>query len=324
MLFRRVFGRWRAFTLIELLVVIAIIAILVGLLLPAVQKVREAAARAECQNNLHQMGIATQNCSDAHNSNLPPGIGTYPVNLYGTNPCTAHTTATAYGGLLYHLLPYIEQANLYNSSVCYVSGVPSTGYYAESQNTVTGAYPMIATPVKTYLCRADPTGASGIASGWNSVTSYVFNGILFQADWNGYSKFPASITDGTSNTIFFTETYAGAAPAFPSGGSIMWWDYNSFETPSTANGDCGPVGFYGGAFTPLIMPTVSYCTANTTVWSWGGSLSVCMCRATSPHTAGINVGMGDGSVKFVAQGISQYTWFAASGPSDGLILGSDW
>ncbi|HEY2909300.1 MAG TPA: DUF1559 domain-containing protein, partial [Gemmataceae bacterium] len=91
----------RGFTLIELLVVIAIIAILIGLLLPAVQKVREAAARMACSNNLKQMSLGTINCADTNQGRLPPSVGLYPGNTAATNQSD--------GGLFLHILPYIEQ-----------------------------------------------------------------------------------------------------------------------------------------------------------------------------------------------------------------------
>jgi prepilin-type N-terminal cleavage/methylation domain-containing protein len=115
----RLWKRWRGFTLIELLVVIAIIAILIGLLLPAVQKVREAAARTQSQNNLKQMVLALHNFGDSHQTQFPPAYGDFPIGSGGWT-----TPNTAEGTLFYHILPFLEQQNTYNAGITSSNGVP--------------------------------------------------------------------------------------------------------------------------------------------------------------------------------------------------------
>jgi prepilin-type N-terminal cleavage/methylation domain-containing protein len=200
--------RRSGFTLIELLVVIAIIAILIGLLLPAVQKVRDAAARAQSQNNLKQLGLAINNVGGTYNNRLPPSYGAFPMN-------------GPYGSLFDFILPYIEQQNLFNQYN------PGSGGYFGGLNA-SGTPNPIAAVVKPYVAPADPTNNTNSFPG---LTSYASNYLVFGSTG---ANLPATFSDGTSNTVIFMERYAQT-----SSGQHYWSALNNYIVASPNPGTAG-------------------------------------------------------------------------------------
>jgi prepilin-type N-terminal cleavage/methylation domain-containing protein len=302
--FTRIVRRWRGFTLIELLVVIAIIAILIGLLLPAVQKVREAANRMKCSNNLKQMALAVHTLTDTHEGKMPPGLGIYPSIRFAPN--------NGNGGVLFHLLPNVEQGNAYKSSLWVGNGTNSGDDRNGYQNTYS-LWSAQNVAVKSYICPSDPTQKNGWAE---SRTSYAYNGRVFMigysGGWGRHNFFPAFIQDGTNNTIFFTEKHVeayGQTTWSPDVGFNFWPDWGpcinspeAWEQNPTIN---GVPDFAAAMF--QVQPGL------TASGQPGGNFNF----AISPHPAGINTAMGDGSVRFVAQGVDPRIWFAALTPNSG-------
>ena len=310
--------RWRGFTLIELLVVIAIIAILIGLLLPAVQKVREAANRAQCSNNLHQLTVATHNFAGTYNQRLPPECDGFPIgeSQWGSSPLSAQPFpyGEQFSTILSMLLPFIEQQNLYNFS--YTANATGGGNMGNNSfygcNVPTNGGNQL---VKVYICPSDPSIGNAAQTIWNGQNwgkgdaTYAGNIQVFGNTsasgynyWNSQATLPAYFVDGTSNTILYAEKYAGCGPNNPDGNIWAWgWDPN-----------CGPVfGTVVGPQTWQQIPTPWKTNCNPTL-------------ASSPHTGGMNVGLGDGSVKFCAQGMSTTTFWYAMTPQGGELLGPDW
>jgi prepilin-type N-terminal cleavage/methylation domain-containing protein/prepilin-type processing-associated H-X9-DG protein len=296
----RVLRRWRGFTLIELLVVIAIIAILIGLLLPAVQKVREAAARMSCTNNLKQISLGTINCADTNSGKLPPSIGLYPG--FG-----APNANQSNGGTFLHILPYIEQDNLFKASL--VNPDPD-GRNGNNPTYSQWTAPIQNSKVKAYLCPSDYTvGSRGNPLGRSS---YGINGQVFRHNYQWGSvtllMYPASLSDGTSTTIFYTEKLSNT---FNCSGCCnnycdnFWPDWG----PLISSGDCSEPTGAAAMFQTNCTGAVSSCDGN---------------RASSPHATGINAAMADGSVRFVGNGVQPTTWWSAMTPAGSEVLGSNW
>lgn len=303
------FSRLRAFTLIELLVVIAIIAILIGLLLPAVQKVREAAARTKCQNNIKQIVLAMHNYHEANNNKFPP----HETKIPGNSPSASGAGNIAWSTLI---LPYIEQGNLYNQiDTLLTIKTPFT-------NSTDPRFDLFKTPVNVYMCPSDTgpvlnvawtTGASP-SQAVVAKTNYLANKRLKQsptATNTSYTNLQIGIldiTDGTSNTFLVGEraSPAGGRP-FASAGGI--WGFR-------ATGSNVSWGFSESRInTPYPAGTINAttgicCNSAADPGDIRGSLS-------SLHTGGVFCGFADGGVRFIRDSVDQ------AGVYERLVFGMD-
>jgi prepilin-type N-terminal cleavage/methylation domain-containing protein/prepilin-type processing-associated H-X9-DG protein len=298
-----------AFTLIELLVVIAIIAILIGLLLPAVQKVREAAARAQCSNNLKQWALAMHNYHGVNRA-LPWGARNNPRQTW-----------------VMHMWPYVEQSSLLQGI-----DVNTQQFYLPPATNASSMTGMTGVPVKTYYCPSD----QGVGQDQFGPTTYERCRGNYVVNWgkvyydtaptgpvapfshtNGNRSTPrlvrlTDIIDGTANTLLMSE-YLRAKDPFDDDwrGDIQNDDgvfkFMTFNTPNSSVPDC-----------------VSWCIPDgdplTPVTSNGSEQNT----ARSRHPAGVNVAMCDGSLRFISNGIALATWQALGTMNGNEVLDGSW
>lgn len=275
------------FTLLELLVVVSIIAVLIGLLLPAVQKAREAAARMHSSNNLKQLALATHQFAGDHGGTIPDKWGTEDT---GGKLRSVHV----------NILPYLEQGNVYRAYVSSQNGGLTDGY-----------------SVRVFYSPSDPTVRQ---SGLLGCTSYPVNGYLFTGQWR-----IDTIPDGTTNTLMFAEHYAAGCGGtsfrwlLASNRPLAYnppLSFGSLELRADRRATFAdePLGDYlPGSPAPAVTfqarPSIAECDARL---------------AQSPYSSGMLVALADGSVRTVTASISAATYWAAVTPSGGEVLGADW
>ena len=308
----KLFKRQRGFTLIELLVVIAIIAILIALLLPAVQQAREAARRSSCKNNMKQIGLALHNYHDVHT------VFPYGFRNHGNSRQRRETW-------MQQILPYVDQANLYNS---YKEADPEYCWqHAESAQQI----------LPLFVCPSNPTaGLNGPAS------SFVGNyGVCAGATTSSWTSTGASadgmfhdssrtkirdVKDGTSNTLMGSEGVArvsgspgdsgwGQVGSYWGGGSSHHGSaFNANEPPNTPVPDCNhsctnySLASYPCAAQSSSASVAPTCTASTTY-------------ARSYHVGGVHALMADGVVRFVSENIDLGTWQDLATIQGGEVIG---
>jgi len=310
-------GERSGFTLIELLVVIAIIAVLIGLLVPAVQKVREAANRTTCANNLKQFGTALHNCDATY--------GYMPQHGW---PWPRHSTHLTNTSVFWAMLPFLEETNLYHSLA---SQSTQSSYYNWDSNPAV---------VPIFVCPSDYSGitADGMdpAGAQYNLASYAENGMVF---FGHYPALKSTFTDGTSNTVLIGELMAlcplqagdNSAEAgrmvwpainLTTGDPIAYWPHEDTGVPDSMMAPPGapsifaityPTAKSGGYFkVPQVAPSVGnngHCSPLT---------------FNAGHSGVVQVVLGDASVRGITANISIATWNAALTPQGNEVMGPDW
>ena len=345
-------NRRSGFTLIELLVVIAIIAVLIALLLPAVQAAREAARRAQCTNNLKQVGIAMHNYHDQQGT-LPPGI-----------------KGCCWGTWLVFILPFVEQQPLFNAwnSVGddrYDQGVQASMFRYDGVANIT----VVSTRVNSYVCPSDPnyttntydsqtiggktltaTAQNYVVNFGNTITNqspfYLVNGVKVpflgapftdmgapDTDIVGYAGTSvlgtinfAAITDGLSGTMMTSEVLAGqnqSASVIDVRGQ-SWWGYaaqfTGFYGPNTSSPDV--VQFNGYCIVGSGNPPCAFASGGVDGTGTYNGLGM-ITSPRSKHPGGVNVGMCDGSVRFIKNSVNINIFQALSSAKGGEVLSAD-
>jgi prepilin-type N-terminal cleavage/methylation domain-containing protein len=283
----------RAFTLIELLVVIAIIAILIGLLLPAVQKVREAAARTTCQNNLKQLNLAAMSYESSYGF-LPPG-----------------SHSTSYAGALAYILPYIEQDNVYNMIPLAILQLGNTtgGVWWG------GGWTAANTNIKTFICPSDGADTITPTSG---IFAYLYTG--------GYTVYGA--TFGPDYPTLGRTDYAPSAGYIGKGGDYCGPYYPDSKTKLTGitDGTSNTLGFgewLGGADTGARSYVGAWMGIGAVPTAWGVNSDGYWHQFAGKHSGIILFGYCDGSIRSVRKGADSATFIYVSGATDGVVADLD-